>query len=573
MLAQPFDAPDENSHYEYALRLRELGRTPTMDDRDPALFQRVSERMATTGVGLMLPRADGGRELGFNLELGRQPPTYYLLAAALSAAGGELGLQVRVMRLASVLLGICVVAVAWLCGRVLFPGEPFTSGATAALVALTPGFLFNSATINNDSLANLGGALAFLGVARCFRAGLDWRWVAVALAGLALGLLGKRSALTVLPAVALALYWMTAWRLPRLRWAAALVPVAALLSAPLWAFVEQERAVGWQTAQAGQVSRSREALLGDGSLLVPGGGRLLQVLSSADVARAGSEGLTIAAWVRSASDDPARVRVTLDQGMRSAGSSLTVDGTWRFARAHFRPEGSGPVRVALIAEEGGGALFDGVVVAPGDRVGVPAVNAGDVRAGTWSGAQFANMAGNGSGEFAERGPRPGLAELADALGAPQPLLAALASARPLPSGLLPQRVWFTFETYLGRFGWLTLTMPDWTYWLAAVVVVGSAGGLVLRVGRAAGLCGLFAVSAFVVGVGPFLVGALPGELPQGRYLYPAIVPLSALVAAGLAAFVPAARQEQALRALVLVGVVLNVVAVSATLLPRYTGPA
>jgi hypothetical protein len=583
-LVLPFDSPDENSHYEYAIRLGELGRVPTIDDRAQPLFERVRDYMVARGAGLWLPAPDGSRQIGFNLELGRQPPLYYLLPAALARlAPDDLGRQVRLMRLTSVLCGLGVVALGLAAGRAAFPDDRFTALALPAVAALTPGFLFISASLNNDNLANLGGAAAFLGLALLVRRGLEPRALAILAAGLLVGLAGKRTALALLPTAGLALLLAALWRLPSrpARAAVALVCLLVPLGLPLWGLAELDRAAGWQTARAGQTSRSPDGLLGEGAFLVvpdPSGrpGQLLQVLSAADVAGAGGS-LTVSAWVRSLDGAAASARLAVDQGGRAASATVPVDATWRFVRVTYRPQGGGPVRVSLLAEpDGAGALFDGVVVAAGERVGIPEADDALARAGRWDGRPFANMVANGSAELTERGLRPWLGSLALALGAPPAVLVSLGSPDLLPAPLVVHRFQFTFETYLGRFGWLTLTMPDAVYWLAALLAVVALVGAVSRLARPTervplGLCALAAASALAVGLGPFLVGAMGDELPQGRYLYPAILPISGLVAAGLGRFVPAGRESLALALLLAGGVALNVLALTATLIPRYTG--
>jgi hypothetical protein len=177
---------------------------------------------------------------------------------------------------------------------------------------------------------------------------------------------------------------------------------------------------------------------------------------------------------------------------------------------------------------------------------------------------------------AEGGLHPGLGPPGVALGAPPAALLELASPDLLPPALLLQRFQFTYETYLGRFGWLTLSMPDPVYWLvAALALLGLVGvglGLARRRDLAMlGLCGLGAVSAFLVGVGPFLIGAMGDELPQGRYLYPAILPISGLLAVGLSNLVPRRGRPLALALFLAAGVLTNLLAMTTALVPRYTG--
>jgi dolichyl-phosphate-mannose--protein O-mannosyl transferase len=62
-------------------------------------------------------------------------------------------LAVRLIRLASVLLGACTVYLTWRIGRIVFPSRPELALGAAAVNAFTPMFLFISGAVNNDNLA------------------------------------------------------------------------------------------------------------------------------------------------------------------------------------------------------------------------------------------------------------------------------------------------------------------------------------------------------------------------------------------------------------------------------------
>src|SRR5207245_4593370 len=124
------------------------------------------------GVGFLLPTPEGPK-LGFGLELGRQPPFYYVLPAALGPLAPDTILaRLLAMRLGSAALGLGVVLLGIVAGRAAFP-PGFARSALPAIAALTPGFVFIAASVNNDNLANLGGAIAFLGLVAIARGRLD----------------------------------------------------------------------------------------------------------------------------------------------------------------------------------------------------------------------------------------------------------------------------------------------------------------------------------------------------------------------------------------------------------------
>ncbi len=101
-------------------------------------------------------------------------------------------LAVHLGRWISLLMATGVVAMAYGLARELFPNCPQVAALTAAVVAFNPGFLFISAQVNNDNLANLLGAAATLLLARLWRRGFSSRL------SIGLAIVGALSALTKL---------------------------------------------------------------------------------------------------------------------------------------------------------------------------------------------------------------------------------------------------------------------------------------------------------------------------------------------------------------------------------------
>lgn len=101
----------------------------------------------------------------------------------------------------------------------------------------------------------------------------------------------------------------------------------------------------------------------------------------------------------------------------------------------------------------------------------------------------------------------------------------------------------TFRSFWGQFGWMALIMPGWTYTIFAVFALGVVAGAAIFVRRERwpgalsgpqrdGLLLLGATLAFVVAA--YLLYNLTFVQFQGRYLFPALIPLALLVAVGLA---------------------------------------
>ncbi len=126
-----------------------------------------------------------------------QPPLYYVALAGLQRAlgigvrttypafsplgGPEFGnwdhrttedganqRYVSLMRLSGIVLGIGVILATYLLARRV-SRDRWTPVVAAALVATLPKFVFLSAVVNNDDLANLLGALVILGCVRCLQ--------------------------------------------------------------------------------------------------------------------------------------------------------------------------------------------------------------------------------------------------------------------------------------------------------------------------------------------------------------------------------------------------------------------
>jgi 4-amino-4-deoxy-L-arabinose transferase-like glycosyltransferase len=112
-----------------------------------------------------------------------------------------------------------------------------------------------------------------------------------------------------------------------------------------------------------------------------------------------------------------------------------------------------------------------------------------------------------------------------------------------------------FESFWARFGWLNVRLPDLWYVALGGVCLAAGAGLVwlgVRVWRRrAGLQpyqvrGLlvFIVTAtlayiIIIGKEVLFLSYLAGVVPQGRYLFPVVIPLMTLIVVGLDAWVPA----------------------------------
>jgi hypothetical protein len=108
-------------------------------------------------------------------------------------------------------------------------------------------------------------------------------------------------------------------------------------------------------------------------------------------------------------------------------------------------------------------------------------------------------------------------------------------------GLLSRGLTTTFHSFWGQFGWMAVPMPDSTYLLlgllSIVALVGWVWWLVEgRKGQGAKASGHGAIILsvlFVLTVGGFIYYNLTFVQHQGRYLFPALIPLGLMASIGL----------------------------------------
>lgn len=206
-----FEAPDEIHHYEFVKYVAD-GHGLPVQQLPPAISPARQE--------------------------GSQPPLYYALGALLTfwidtgssdtlyqlnphAKVGQpdsdgnknivihtdeedfpyrgVSLAVHLVRLLSVVLSLITVIATYFTTLEIWPGRKDMATATAAFVALLPGFLFIGSAVNNDSLVIAVSSLALLAMVRLIK-GVRVRKQVVVLAVLAgLGALSKVSGLVILP--------------------------------------------------------------------------------------------------------------------------------------------------------------------------------------------------------------------------------------------------------------------------------------------------------------------------------------------------------------------------------------
>jgi 4-amino-4-deoxy-L-arabinose transferase-like glycosyltransferase len=139
----PWEVPDEPAHYNYIKYLAENYRFPVlqMGDYPHDYLEEIKARQFPPGMSIEPLRYEF-----------HQPPLYYILAAVVYKlfAGSLLPL-----RLLSVLLGCCLLWVAYHVVKEIFPGDEALALGTTAFVAFVPMHIAMTAVVNNDTLAEL----------------------------------------------------------------------------------------------------------------------------------------------------------------------------------------------------------------------------------------------------------------------------------------------------------------------------------------------------------------------------------------------------------------------------------
>jgi hypothetical protein len=564
LLVPLWQAPDEPMLYEYAALTAQLGRVPGAADRSPALEARILDSLAeqdfwrfTTGATpASPPRTFEESDALFWMprQVGGDPPLYFV-AAALPlrlAASWSVGDQARLLRLLNVTLLPLLALCAYGAARELEGGvDRRLALAVAALVALHPMLAAIGAAVGNDGLANLLGAALGWAWLRLLGRGVTLRRAGLALGLLALGLLTKRT----------------------------LLPYALLLAASGALVLRgrpttDDRRPTTDDRQEIEDSRRRAgsrvtgyglrvtgfALVAVAGLVVWGAGQLdwrtawgwYWFGGHQPAARVWSDGARASALQVRAGQVaiyplPAAASDHLRRGTLRFGARVWSDGD-AAGRLLVLNDGK-PHQIRFDAHPSAAQVETSASVY-GETQGVALALAADrgtlYAADIWAEGGDVQLIANRSLDL------PGVRE-------GSPLLPALNYLRlpdvawALTSGQvgrpLPER-WgdLFFASFWGHFGWMSVAFvlgSPWAWALGAFCLAGALGVPLALVRAAPGgqrrqlwaLLGLCIVALLLPLLNAY---AMPTNqvLQQGRYLFPALVPLALLVAAGQRALVP-----------------------------------
>ena len=554
----PWHGPDEPAHLTAAVVLAKDGhaeedpvvRAAIIASMDRHQFTRYVPWAPEPGAGadrfLYVPGVSGDT-IWFEQ---RQPQAYYRLLAAVFHLPGlapngpawpDVAQVERLLyagRAVSVLLQTLLVACAWLAGRALF-GRGAAANAVGLGAALLPMPASIDAMVNNDALAAAAGALLALYTVRAIgRPRLADLILLVIGAGLAVTAKG-----TALPAVALALLglalglWLQAGRRGRLVAAGAVAVAVLLLAGLAVATIDTTgRARFWvspRTLLPGPGQRQLAAQPHDGRYTLALAPRE-QVMQRVDLPPGhGVYTATATVWARAAGPGTAQAGLASDYASPPAMQPTAIGPTWTPLTVTAQiPAPAVAVRFAVQAGPAGAVEFDDARLTLAPAPGVPDPTPGR------------NQLSNGSFETAARVPPalPGAGGDSTTAGLIDYLL------NPTDLDTFWSQETQQFRTFWGSFGWVAVDLDPALYTGLTVLMglgvlglalafrwPGGADGAARARRRAAPallavvLIGGIVLSFARTAAGFKFIGAR--EFPQGRYLFPLLVPILCLLIA------------------------------------------
>lgn len=543
----PWQGPDEPGHYEYARLLARLQRAPHPRDADPALQARIIRSLDAhafwqiTHQPRPAPLPTRFEENPFlrrsGSQLGNESPLYYLIPAALfSLLPDDPALHVRVGRAYSAMLGLLFILVAGAAARRRFPRPSHLALTTVGVVTLLPMPTFIHSTFNPNILGDLLGALFFALAWPVVRAGgraSTLRWSGLLLTAL-LALVVKRTTL-VFPV-------LTGWlllmlpRSPLRPWRRHLALVAFGLAAALFLFPHApHRAAEWERGPERDVALRAvgQGLDGSAAFLVmdeseTARGYIAQDLLDIQIPQLWGETVQAEARVRAVGKAAWACLAVVDAWGESA-TCTRADNVWVPLTLRRRvPRGTPYIRVVLGVGAPHNRMATGRLLADGltlHRVG-----------------RDENLLRNGGAEHPLSRPLFVWREILHQVNlGPRYVYVPQRWTAPVHRRVVIATI-VLFASFWGNFGWLQYPLPHALYILLALVTLAALAGVARAAGRVNGEeRGLMAFDALAVGL--TLTGSMvpvlgADWLPQGRYLFPVLLPAMALGLCGLETWRP-----------------------------------
>lgn len=536
LILPPWTAPDEPGHFLYTRLLADLGRRPSLSDLGPAVEAPLLRSLAESGwwgylgrpAPVPLPSRLAADPLlaASGVQASDEPPLFYILPAFVlqrlpAEVAADPAQALPWLRLWPLALHLgAIVAALWLAQR-WWPGQAERIVGLGLLVGGLPMVAFMAGSLNNDALALFWGALAFALLA--LPGPFSWPRLLLTTLVVAIAPIWVDAGLLYLWPLALA---RLSWGRPRARpfWlGAAVVCLILLLPNPRWA-------AGWRRQPAFALTRA------DGGLAAnPAPGqttRLIQHIAGKQALALRNRPLELTVVAQRL--DLIGLTLTVADGSQTASLACSMLRPCRlpftpaaaaiFLRLEVKAERPSRFQLRLRDESGRNLLFNGDG-ALSDSVGSPF---------------FANLE--------RRLPIPagyfGQALAPAAWDAPAQLRYLLFAG-------------FTWASFWGYFGWLSRPFPWPIYVLLIIATLAAAWGIfrlafpaalpleadpsplssparnedgaLLRLSLLA--CGLLLAQVWLPMVGQTWQ-------PQGRYLFPGLLPIAILLLLGWEAALP-----------------------------------
>jgi len=576
VLIPPWQAPDESGHYEYAREVAEHGlRRSSLSERETIqneIIDSLVEERFWEFLGRTMPDPMPRiflQDSYLSSQREDEPPLYYLLPAALMRLGATITAQLHLIRGWSIALYLAAIAFIYLGLRELSPQDLFIPTVGGALAALAPMPAFIGSSCNNDAAAMAISAAVLWILLRNMRGGWSTGRLFELLCILVIASLTKKTATFLWPLAGIVIVagnWtrVRVWasrnrsKLPALT----LLVVSAATVAWTW---HSDGASNWVRPDNFQIASrvSYPVLTGSHALcLAPPAGaepeRVLQELSYNTAVQFRGQDLELTAWV--AGDE--------NVGL---GYLVIYDGQTS-SRIMLRAGGEGWKQVQITHR----------VSADADRLGVVLANTGSGSLAfddlSLRGIDGKDLLGNGGVEIAAHWTEGWLVRRLSITPGLLPHLLEPASYSADSLGRYLLYIALTFAGFWANFGWLTIPLAPGWYLLLLVCCIGAVVGLVRwwirrrqRSGFAHAGMAVMILAFALISLQTFIPMIGSAWQPQGRYLFPGLLPAVALLAAGWRELVPA-RARPALGAFLIAGMIaFEQLCIWGYLAPQYMG--
>ncbi len=597
-LDYPWQVPDEHGHFEYVALTARLKRIPTLADLNPGLEHDILQSMYDYRwweLGYNRPQPEAiprsftdDPDLKYSwVQVGDEPFLYYALLAPVYQLFEAQPLLVILyaLRIVSALLLPLTVWIVFRCLSDVFPENSSLIMGGTAFLALNPMFAYVNSGVNNNTFGTLTATLLLWSAYRLGRYGMNWRRGGALIALTVITVLSKKSNLFLVVWTGLVFVWYSwrpvwRWLQRHRRWALAGTGVLIVIPIVLTLWPSQDAANWTQFPWPGAPTRSliepaaseyalhiRDDSIGTAAPLVQ------DVIRPSDAAR---DSLIFSVQVHSdISDQP--LRLQLFDGIDTSVVTTTVGTAWTTVQLTHKPAAEAWRLRLLIAADSGLASDTGMLFVKNAELIDSATNR--------------NLLDNGSGD------RPGNQ------------LTRLLNTFLMRFGISGD--WFTFlrnphlfneesiqwyeqgfqtlfEWFWGRFAYLAVPLAVKWYQVLLVLTIIALAGLArwairnwrhTRSGwgrlpverrRAIG----FWLLALLLNLGSVILPMLRETrmwLPQGRYLYPSLLPIAVLLVAGWQSWIPARWQRAGLGGLIGGLIAFDALVLVFYIVPHYYG--